>query len=177
MKAANVIVFEAGRIIQNFAFIGNSQHSFIGDDTMEYKVNQKFIDWCRRIDPEFDVKFPSKTNVQEKIRSGCHKSRFFEVYLSWTDVEEPAPVVLSSEFHADERGNIWATNESDHAAWFKLPNGQRLEVTINLDNYPGFNVSLLPPEKSTDESLRQHLKFLTEYDWTIRKGLDKNDNS
>lgn len=81
----------------------------------------------------------------------------------------PPNVVLPPNWTTCERGNTWLVNDGgDHIAWFDLPGGQRLEVSVTPGNYPGFYVNVLEPEKSTDASLAKHINGKL-VGWVVRK--------
>jgi hypothetical protein len=76
---------------------------------------------------------------------------------------------LPHDWQSCERGNTWLTDGENHVAWFDLPcTDQRLEVSVTPGNYPGFFVTVLPPEKSSDEHLAAHIKERCS-GWTVRR--------
>lgn len=68
-----------------------------------------------------------------------------------------------------ERGNTWlVSEEGNHLAYFNLPNGGVMEVSIVPENYPGFEVSTL--NKKAIKGLSKHLKDLVATgNWIVRK--------
>lgn len=73
---------------------------------------------------------------------------------------------MINKLSLNERGNTWLMQEDNHVAWFTLENGQRLEVSVTPGNYPGFLVTILPPEMSTDEHLTKHIHDKCD-GWTV----------
>lgn len=53
-----------------------------------------------------------------------------------------------------ERGNTWLTNGENHVAWFREGKTTWLEIAINPQNYPGFEIQVID---STEEELCQHI--------------------
>jgi hypothetical protein len=79
------------------------------------------------------------------------------------------PIQLPDDWQVCERGNTWLVSESNHVAWFDLPDGKRLEVSVTPDNYPGFYVTVLEDDKGSDAGLLAHVKKLVDDGWIVRK--------
>lgn len=68
-------------------------------------------------------------------------------------------ITLESDWGNCERGNTWLMDDDGHhVAWFDLPGtSQMLEVVVNHENYPGFNLQVLSPEKSEPANIVAHI--------------------
>src|SRR5579872_6466409 len=66
-----------------------------------------------------------------------------------------------------ERGNSWFISEdgTSHAAWFKLPDGHFLVITVEPGDYPGFFVQV----SENSEEYIAHLINTNLEGWLVRK--------
>jgi len=70
----------------------------------------------------------SETTTQGNVPMAT-QARTVTLNVGWTDCE---------------RGNTWLTNgEGDHYALIDLDGNKRLEISINMANYPGLNVAII----------------------------------
>jgi len=78
-------------------------------------------------------------------------------------------ITLPDNYQECERGNIWLTDGENHVAWFEIEGtGCRLEVSVTPGNYPGFYVTLLSKEQSTNEHIAKHIQTRC-CGWEIKK--------
>lgn len=68
-------------------------------------------------------------------------------------------IELPGTWHNCERGNHWFSDDSgNHFALFDLPGTDKLlEVEVNPENYPGFNLNVLTSDESQPKRLVEHI--------------------
>ena len=69
-------------------------------------------------------------------------------------------IELPNNWEATDRGNTVLRSPDSNAmvAWLALPNGRRLEISYNPENYPALEVTVLSEQASSDENLAKHIQ-------------------